>query len=120
MTTALAPRRMAVEMHSPVADRLANYIAANRFTAPCVTLQPDTCQGRTLALCGAGPSLAKHVIEGVDDVWACNSALPYLTGKGVRVTAGVGIDQTPGLLREWAIAGLQAQKSYETLLSFYY
>jgi hypothetical protein len=57
---------------------------------------------RTLALCGAGPSLRDDVIRGVDDVWACNSALPYLIANGATVTAAIGIDQTPGLLREWS------------------
>lgn len=64
----------------------------------------ESAKGRTLALCGAGPSLAGQSITGVDDVWACNSALTYLLDHGVRVTAALGIDQTMGLVREWTSA----------------
>jgi hypothetical protein len=64
-------------------------------------VQPDVFSGQTLALCGAGPSLDPALIRGVDKVWACNSALPWLISHGAHVDAGVGIDQTPCLLREW-------------------
>ena len=89
-------------LESPVQDRLAEFCRENRKTKPLVMAQPDVFKGQTLALCGAGPSLPDHV-NGVDHVFACNSALPYLVNRGVNVTAGVGIDQTPGLLNEWAV-----------------
>lgn len=104
LTKIAAPTRYAIEMRSPVQDRLRGFIEENRQTDPLRMVQPNTNVGQTLAICGAGPSLRKHEIEGVDEVWACNSALPYLLGKGVKVDYGVGIDQTPGLLREWASA----------------
>jgi hypothetical protein len=96
--------KMALQLLSPVQDKLKDFVDTNRHTPNLKVVEPDTALGKTVAICGAGPSLAKHEIEGVDHIWACNSALPYLVGKGVPVTHGVGIDQTPGLLREWLSA----------------
>jgi len=86
---------------SPVQDHLAGFCAKNRMTVPLKVAVQDSFCGRTLALCGAGPSLSE-LTEDADHLFACNSALPYLVGRGVRVTGGVGIDQTPKLLGEWA------------------
>jgi hypothetical protein len=57
-------------------------------------------RGHSVAICGAGPSLARADIHGVDVVWACNSALDYVAGTDLPLV-GIGIDQTKGLLREW-------------------
>lgn len=96
--------RLAIELRSPVQDRLKDYAEANRKTRPLVVAVPGIYAGKTLALCGAGPSLATANLNGreYDHVFACNSALPYLVERGVRVTGGVGIDQTPRLSEEWA------------------
>jgi hypothetical protein len=73
------------------------------MTRPLVVAVPGVFAGKTLALCGAGPSLNDTwtSIREYDHVFACNSALPLLVERGVRVTAGVGIDQTPRLIEEW-------------------
>jgi hypothetical protein len=73
---------------------------------------PNAASGRKLVLCGAGPSLKTHWAhylgpEGIcltpkTDVWACNSALTWLLAQGAHVTHGFAIDQTEGLLSEWA------------------
>lgn len=94
-------RYQAIELHSPVTDHLAGYIAANR-AGEITMARAGQFAGQTAAICGAGPSLATADITGVDLVFACNSAVPYLLGQGRRVDAAVGIDQTLGLLREWA------------------
>jgi len=60
------------------------------------------CLTKTVALCGAGPSLRRAKIKGADEVWAFNSALPWMARNGMHVDVGVGMDQTPGLLREWS------------------
>ena len=60
--------------------------------------------GKTVAICGAGPSLRQAKITArADEVWACNSALPYLMDRGDRVTHAVGIDQGTAMLdpKEW-------------------
>jgi hypothetical protein len=94
--------RLPITLESPVQDLLGGFCAENRKTEPLVMAKQGSYQGKTLALCGAGPSLADYSnINGVDYVFAANSALPYLTAKGQHVDAGIGIDQTPGLLREW-------------------
>lgn len=97
-----APVRLAIELRSPVEGQFQAFIDANRATTPLGIVQPNTFREQSLALCGAGPSLATASIAGTDHVFACNSALPYLLQRGVRVTGAVGIDQTPGLLREWS------------------
>jgi hypothetical protein len=90
-----------MELRSPVQEHLKDYAAENAKTRPLIVVLPDLYKGQTLALCGAGPSLASSIISGADHVWAANSALPYLVARGVRVSAGVGIDQTPTLIHEW-------------------
>jgi hypothetical protein len=94
--------RMAVELHSPVHGRMKEFADANRQTPGLAMLEPDQFKSKRAAICGAGPSLAKHPIEGADCIFACNSALPYLHSQGAPITAAVGIDQSPGLLREWS------------------
>jgi hypothetical protein len=44
--------------------------------------------GRTLALCGGGPSLADHLdeIRSFDEVWAINEAAHWLKGQGIKAT----------------------------------
>lgn len=100
------PSRLAVELRSPVEGRFEEFIAANRAAGPVDMVVPDGHRGQSLALCGAGPSLRDFAgpegIRGVDQIFACNSALPYLLQRGAPVTGAVGIDQTPGLLREWS------------------
>lgn len=59
---------------------------------------PDCRQGEAVAICGAGPSL-KQALPQLEhwrgDVWACNAAVPYLLGEGIRVTHACAIDQSP-------------------------
>jgi len=95
------PPRIAIQLANPVQEHLRAYITTNRATEPLEVVQPNVFTGKSLALCGAGPSLRDETIRGADEIWACNSALPYLVASGAKVTGGVGIDQTPGLLREW-------------------
>ena len=96
-----APAPIGIELKSPVADKLRGYVDENLKTRPLIVSAADTYKGKTLALCGAGPSLRDADFNGCDYTFACNSALTYLWDKGVDVTAGVGIDQTPGLMEEW-------------------
>jgi len=99
-----AGRNIAFELRSPVKDHLADYIAENRKTEPLLMVAEGTCKGKTLALCGAGPSLRDFQPNGESHVFACNSAVTYLHDNGIRVDAGVAIDQTPHMLIEWADA----------------
>jgi hypothetical protein len=64
-------------------------------------LKHGTHKGKTVSICGAGPSLKDYSsFEG--DVWAVNSALPYLQKKGIRVTHGFTIDQGVEMIAEWS------------------
>lgn len=97
--------RLAIELRNPVTEKLPSYARANleiQKAHGIVMVQPGAHAGEKLALCGAGPSLRPDLLGRVDQVWACNSAVPYLAAQGARVDVALGIDQTPGLLREWA------------------
>lgn len=95
-------QRMVIELLNPVQDKLRDFIIENRKTADLEVVEPGIFAGQSVAVCGAGPSLRDETIRGASQIWACNSALPYLIANGARVDAGVGIDQTAGMLREWA------------------
>lgn len=101
LTKVSAGQRMAIQLLSPVQDKLKGFIETNRDTPGLKVIEHNSHLGQTVAICGAGPSLARHAIEGVDQVWACNSALPFLYERGYANLTGVGIDQTEGLQREW-------------------
>jgi len=63
--------------------------------------------GRMLAICGAGPSLARAktsgVFDKVDDVWGCNRAANYMVEKGWPITHAVSIDPGEAMWKEaWA------------------
>lgn len=92
--------RAPIELRNPVSDRFRSFAETN--LAEFRVDGAEMCVTKTLALCGAGPSLGRAKIKDADEVWACNSALPYLVSRGVHVDVGIGIDQTPGLLREWS------------------
>jgi hypothetical protein len=69
--------------------------------------QQNTQKGQTLAICGAGPSLARAkasgVLDKVDQVWACNRAANYMTDKGWPITHAVSIDPGEAMWKEaWA------------------
>lgn len=75
-------------------------------------VQRDTHKGRTLMICGSGPSLAEGVKmlkpskkrrkQGlvIDEVWGCNDAAIWLPANGHRCDAAVGIDQSEALEKE--------------------
>lgn len=68
---------------------------------------PNSAKGQHVVICGAGPSLADTAAEycpQADQVWGCNSALPWLVSHGHKVTHGFTVDQTPEMLNEWASA----------------
>lgn len=90
-----------IELKNPLEGQFRGFCEANREAGTPTMLRMESAVGKTLAICGAGPSLAKYPVEGVDTVWACNSAVTYLLNSGVHVDAAVGIDQTAGLLKEW-------------------
>ena len=67
-------------------------------------VRSEEAAGQHLVICGAGPSLADHAAEWcpqADQIWGCNSALPWLHDHGYRPTHGFTIDQTAVMLKEW-------------------
>lgn len=81
---------------------LEGFVRINARHRPMRVCHANEHQGETLALCGAGPSLRTARFDPTDQLWACNSALPWLVEHGVVPTAGVAIDQTPRMLEDWA------------------
>lgn len=65
-----------------------------------------SCKGRTLTICGAGPSLAeaKRRIHRSDEVWGCNRAANWLCDKGWKITHAVSIDPSDAMYKEaWGV-----------------
>jgi hypothetical protein len=60
---------------------------------------PNEYAGKTLAICGAGPSLndAYRQIRKADHVWGANRAVYYLQKKGWRCTHAFAIDAGTGM-----------------------
>jgi hypothetical protein len=89
----------------PNMEQFAEHIRRNaRWARRMVT--KDMAAGKSVAICGAGPSLEGWLdrLPPTHQVWACNSALPYLKKHGQRVTHGFCIDQGRAMLgpEEWA------------------
>jgi len=96
---------------APAGEALASI---GRFREACAvhvrrkwTVEEDSAVGQHVVIAGAGPSLADHAAEycgDADQVWGCNSALPYLVSVGQRVTHALTVDQTPAMVNEWETA----------------
>lgn len=94
---------MNCQLRIPNQSHLFGQIEQNAAHATRMAVYQTAITSRTLAICGAGPSLAHQPVAPHTHVWACNSALPYLMDRGVRVTHGFGIDQGTEMLapKEW-------------------
>lgn len=95
-----------IVLENPVADHFATFIYANSLHCMRVA-EMNSAKGQHIVICGAGPTLADHAEEWCrkgDQVWGCNSALPYLVKHGHKVTHGITVDQTPHMIGEWFTA----------------
>ncbi len=65
-------------------------------------VQKDAEKGKTLVICGAGPSLneAYRQIRKADHVWGCNSAANWLADKGWNLTHAFAIDSSARMFGE--------------------
>ncbi len=120
-------REQFIELHSPVGSVISGFILANAMCLRCGKLpiprmqtgaidapiclcpkatqypmvQPDMGKGKNVIICGSGPSLpaVRHLltVHPEADVWAANDALMWMSRRGLRVTHGIGIDQSPDL-----------------------
>jgi hypothetical protein len=79
------------------------FIAGNATRCNAV-VEPGSHKGKSVTICGAGPTLADHIadFQDADEVWGCNSALIWLKDQGYRVTHGFTVDQTAHMCEEWA------------------
>lgn len=88
----------------PDESRLFDYIRQNASMSHDMVETNEALAG-SVAICGAGPSLSLargfDALNRTDEVWACNSALPFLADRGNRVTHGFAIDQSEGMLDDW-------------------
>lgn len=91
-----------IQLTNPVTAHFEAFIFGNATKCDRVVEQ-DSAKGQTVAICGAGPSLAQHtdVLAEADQVWGVNSAAPWLHDHGHPVTHALTIDQTPTMLKEW-------------------
>lgn len=92
-----------IALQNPVASSFPAFIVGNAPHCDYV-VEEGSAKGQRLVLCGAGPSLREEITTyapGADQIWGCNSALPYLVDQGVPVTHGLCVDQTAEMVREW-------------------
>lgn len=94
---------MKCELRLPDQERFFANIRENANA--CVRVaEVDSRKGKTVAICGSGPSLVDAMEPTAHDwyseVWACNSALPTLWDWGIRPTHGVSVDQNLGLIED--------------------
>lgn len=97
------PPANSIELVNPVSEFFGAFIFANA-TYCTEVVQEGSAKGRTLAICGAGPSLAETIKDyagKVDDIWGCNSAAMWLHDQGYPVTHAFTVDQTPHMVSEW-------------------
>lgn len=94
-----------VTLFNPVAQHFESFIFGNATMCEKV-VELGTSVGKTLAICGAGPSLRENlgVLDECDEVWGVNSAAMWLHEHGHKVTHAFTIDQTPTQLKEWVSA----------------
>ena len=76
---------------------IPNQIRRNARSGVPVIGPEGLCAGRSVAICGAGPSLVQP--DGYDEVWACNRAVYHVTS-----THGVCIDPSREMCRVWRAA----------------
>lgn len=92
-----------IQLQNPVAQHFEAFIFGNAEHCDHVVAAGQS-EGKHIVICGAGPSLREHADEWIpqaDEVWGCNSALPWLHDNGHRVTHGFTVDQTPHMITEW-------------------
>jgi hypothetical protein len=92
-----------ITLENPVAHHFESFIAWNATVAERV-VEAGSATGQHIVICGAGPSLRDTIAEHAgtaDQLWGCNSALPWLAERGYPVTHGFTIDQTTEMVNEW-------------------
>ena len=110
--TALPQGGFRVQLTNPTSGNWDSFIEDNAALAPredgkLRVARPNARSGKHVVICGAGPSLrgedSRRALENaIGQVWGCNSAMGWLAEHGLPVTHGFAIDQTDGLLNEWA------------------
>ena len=92
-----------ITLSNPVSDHFPNFIYANSLVCEKVAVQ-GSGRGKSLVICGAGPSLADDAASycyDTDELWAVNSALPWLFDNGFKPTHAITVDQTAHMVEEW-------------------
>lgn len=92
-----------ITLANPIAHHYETFVFGNALHCDQV-VEANSAAGQHLILCGAGPTLADHAAEWCrqgDQLWGCNSALPYLVAQGYAPTHGITVDQTAEMLEEW-------------------
>src|SRR5882757_804708 len=92
-----APVQATIQLEMPNQDYLLDHLKQNAKYAKQVVLQ-NQALGKRLVICGAGPSLADSHEQirktPAHQVWAANSALPYLVDNKLPVTHGITVDMS--------------------------
>lgn len=113
-----------IKLETEPAHHISGFIFGNRLCTKCVSVLPPfgcecdepspipyigldaegTKRGKSLLICGAGPSLSENASHTfathVGDVWAANSALNWCLDNGYPVTHGLAIDASQRMFGE--------------------
>ena len=94
-----------IQLANPVRQHFDAFIVGNSNFCEHV-VEAGSAKGRTVAICGAGPSLKANLryLDGADDIWGCNSAAIWLHENDLGVTHGFTVDQTAHMVVEWKSA----------------
>ena len=91
-----------IRLENPVTAQFESFIVGNAAHCDHVVV-PDSAQGKTVIICGAGPTLRDHAADyEADEVWGCNSAAIWMHDTGHRITHAFTVDQTPAMVNEWS------------------
>ena len=95
-----------LDLVNPQSDNFPQFIFANACHADKV-VEAGSGQGKTVVICGAGPSLAEDAKDYChlgDEVWGCNSAAIWLHDNDYKITHAFTVDQQPHMVEEWYTA----------------
>src|SRR2546421_5739702 len=94
-----APVTATIKLEMPNQGHLFEHLKENaKYANPTNVIDRGMGEGKTVIICGAGPSLAdQHDLlrtMPAHQVWGCNSALPYLADRRLPVTHGITVDMS--------------------------
>lgn len=99
-----SPGKVEILLSNDAMPHLEAHVRANaKRKLPTVPTTPIGA-GKTLVLCGSGPSLQHHIAAyapKADELWACNRSLTWLRAQGHKPTHAISVDPTKEMVDDW-------------------